>query len=436
LRTVRALGCEIRPNAQFSRKNYFYPDLPKGYQITMYHLPLGVEGHLQMMNEHDKLTNGVGIERVHLEEDTARLFHQGTAGSLVDFNRAGIPLIEIVTKPVIGSAKQAVAYLKELKRLLKFLDISDAKMEDGNFRCELNISIKPEDSEDLGTKVEIKNLNSFRAVERSIEFEIERQTRLLESGSEVRLETRGWDENTDETVHHRFKERSPEYRYFPEPDLPDLLLEGEIMNESAFDLNNIPVRRVCELIERFGVPPYGAELIMSGSGVPDDNRYYMADLLEEAIERHGALGTQAANLMISTVFEFVNKTGKTLDQTDLTAKKLAEITKMVSKEEISIINAKKALSIILSEGGKVKNVVKREGFVLVTEEDEIVTLVKEVMEANEHIVETIRKGKETAISALVGEAMKKSKGNADPRRVNEILRDLIYKKGNRYQHGG
>jgi len=428
LKAARALHCVIPPVAQFARKNYFYPDLPKGYQITMSQFPIGTEGRLDLMDEHDKLTKGTAIERVHLEEDTAKLFHQAEAGTYIDFNRAGLPLLEIVSKPVIKSGQEAVRYLKELKRLLWFLDISDANMEEGNLRCEINISLSPEDSEVLGTKVEIKNLNSFRAVEHSIDFEIKRQTKFLFGGQKVIMETRAWDENIDQTVHLRFKETASEYRYMPEPDIPDIALDGGIMNESAFDLADIPARRVSELIERFGVPPFGANLMLSGTGVSDDKRYFMADFLVEAIDRHGAQGTQAANLMTGTVFEFINRTGRTLDQTDFTPKKLAEITKLVSKEEISITNAKKALSLLLEHGGKVKNIVHREGFVQVTEEDELVTLVKDVMEENEHIVETIRKGKENAIGALVGEAMKKSKGQADPRRVNELFRELILNK--------
>ncbi len=430
LKAARALHCAIPPIAQFARKNYFYPDLPKGYQITMYRFPLGTEGHIDLMNEHDKLSKGRGIERVHLEEDTAKLFHEGAAGTYIDFNRAGLPLLEIVSKPEISSGSEAVRYLKELKRLLWFLDISDANMEEGNLRCELNISLSPEDSGVLGTRVEVKNLNSFRAVEHAIEFEIKRQTKILAGGQKIRMETRGWDENIDKTVHHRFKETVSEYRYFPEPDLPNLTLEGDIMNESAFDLNNIPARRVSELIDRFGVPPFGANLMMSGTGVSEENPYYMADFLIEAIDRHGAQGTQTANLITGTVFEFVNKTGRMLDETDLTPKMLAEITKMVSRDELSITNAKKALNLLLEHGGKVKDVVQREGFVQVTDEDELVTLVREVMEENEQIVETIRKGKETAIGALVGEAMKKSKGQADPRRVNELLTELILFKRN------
>ncbi len=428
LKAARALGCDIPPKAQFARKNYFYPDLPKGYQISMYQFPVGTEGELELLDERDGLAVTIGIERVHLEEDTAKLFHEAGVGSLIDFNRAGVPLLEIVSKPDMKTAREAVSYLKELRRLLRFLGISDANMEEGSFRCEVNVSVRPADSEELGTKVEIKNLNSFKAVERSIEYEIERQRELIRGGGEVRQATMGWDEREGKTVHQRYKEKAPEYRYFPEPDLPDLDLEGDLMNDSAFDLENIPVRRVRGLIERFGVPPYGADLLLSGIGAPADNPYFVADFFEKAVQRHGAQGTQAANLMTGVVFEHVNRAGVTLDQTDLTPKKLAEVTKMVARDELSITNAKKVISLVLVQGGEVRDIVLSEGLVQVTDEDELVTLVREVMEENPRIVETIRKGKETAIGALVGAAMKKSEGQANPKRVNELLRDMILGK--------
>lgn len=429
LKAAKTLRCEIPPHAQFARKNYFYPDLPKGYQISMYQFPIGTGGQIQLLDQHERLYQGIGIERVHLEEDTARLFHEGDVGSLIDFNRAGVPLLEIVSKPDIRNAREAVEYLKELRRLLKFLGVSNSNMEEGSFRCEVNISVRPKDQEELGTKVEIKNLNSFRAVERSIEYEIQRQTKILTGGGKIQQATLGWDEKNEVTVHQRFKEKAPEYRYFPEPDLPDLSLEGDILSESAFDLNNIPVRRVQGLIERFGVPPYGADMLLSGTGSPVDDPYFVADFLEETIDRHGAQGTTAANFMTGTVFEFINRTGITLDQTDLTPKKLAQVTKMVARDELSSTGAKKVISLILEQGGKVRDIVLSEGLIQVSDEDELVTLIKEVMEENERIVETIRKGKINAIGALVGEAMKKSKGQANPKRVNELLQELIL--GNR-----
>ncbi len=430
LKAARALQCEIPPLAQFARKNYFYPDLPKGYQISMYKFPLGVNGRLELVDDRDKGSEAIGIERVHLEEDTARLIHEGDAGSLIDFNRAGIPLLEIVSRPEMKSHEEVVRYLKELRRLIRFLGISNANMEEGSFRCEVNISIRPTDREELGTKVEIKNLNSFRAVEWSIEHETDRQTAILRKGGKVRQATRGWDEDEGVTVHQRYKEKSSEYRYFPEPNLPDILIEGDIKDESAFDQELIPVRKVRSLVGKFGVPPYCADLLMSGTGAPDDNPYYVAVFFEEAIEKHGALGTQASNLMTGTVFEFFNRTGITLDRTDLTPKELALVTKMVSRDELSSTNAKKVIGIILEKGGKVKDIVQREGLVQVTEEDELVGLVREVMEENERIVETIRRGKVNAIGALVGEAMKKSKGQADPKRVNELLQEIILGKKN------
>jgi aspartyl-tRNA(Asn)/glutamyl-tRNA(Gln) amidotransferase subunit B len=427
LMAARAFKCNIPPVAQFARKHYHYPDLPKGYQITMRHFPIGTEGNLELLDKHDKLRGGIAIERVHLEEDSGKLIHDRKSGSLIDYNRAGIPLLEIVTRPEIHSAEKAVRFLKELRRLLGFLGISDANMEEGSFRCEINVSVHPSDTEELGTRVEIKNLNSFRAVERSIEHEIERQTADLKKGIPVRRATYGWDEKAGVTVLQRYKETSSDYRYIPEPDLPELAIEGEILDESAFDLEDIPVRRVRVLIERFGVSAYGADLLMSGNGAPRDDPYFVADFFQEAIETHGAHSTQAANLMTGLVFEYLNKTGTTLDQTDLTPKKLAQVVKMVGKDELSSTSAKKVIDLILGGGGGVMDIVKREGLSQVTDEDEMTKLVKQIIEENEQIVEQIKKGKVNAIGALVGAAMKKSDGQVNPKLVNEKLQELLLK---------
>jgi aspartyl-tRNA(Asn)/glutamyl-tRNA(Gln) amidotransferase subunit B len=428
LQTARALKCEIPPSAQFARKNYFYPDLPKGYQITMYQYPIGVNGKLELLSAQGELVSWIGIERVHLEEDTAKLFHDDKVGSLIDYNRSGLPLLEIVSMPDMTSAVQAVSYLKELRRLLKFLGISNANMEEGSFRCEVNISMHRENDDRRGTKVEIKNLNSFKAVEKSIEYEIVRQTNLLRTKGEIKQATMGWDEKEGKTVQQRLKEKAPEYRYFPEPDLPDLMLEGEILNESLFDLDKIPVHRVRSLIERFGVSYSNADLLMSGIGAPEDNPYFVADFFEETVQRHKAQGTPVVNFMTGTVFEHIKKTGITLDQTDLTPKKLAEITKLVDQGDLSSMNAKRVLSIILEEGGKVRDIVLKEGLIQVSDEDELIRMVKEVIEENAEISESIRRGKVQAIGALVGIALKKSKGQANPKRVNELLSELLTQK--------
>lgn len=428
LKAARALKCQIPPSAQFARKNYFYPDLPKGYQISMYQYPIGVDGKLELLSDQGEITEGVGIERVHLEEDTAKLFHEEKLGSLIDFNRSGVPLIEIVSKPDITSARQAVSYLKELRRLLKFLGISNASMEEGSFRCEVNISMKREGDEELGAKVEIKNLNSFRAVERSIEFEISRQTMILQQNGEIRQATLGWDEKEGRTVHQRYKEKAPEYRYFPEPDIPDLILEGSLINDSLFDMEMLPVYRVHALVTRFGVSYSNADLLMSGTGSPENNPYYIADFFEEAVQKHKARGTPTVNLIVGTVFEYLNKTGITLDQTDLTSRKIAEITKMLDSGDLSSTNAKKIVQIVLERGGEVRDIVLNEGLIQVSEDDELVKFIKEIIEENADIAESIRRGKIQAIGALVGIAMKKSNGQVNPKRVNELLTEMLAPK--------
>lgn len=427
LMASRALMCTLPHMAQFSRKHYFYPDLPKGYQITMYKHPIGTEGRLEFLGEQDKLDVSIEIERVHLEEDSGKLLHESNLGSWIDFNRAGIPLVEIVTRPVITSSYNAVRFLKELRRTFRFLGISNGNMEEGSFRCEVNISVHPANSEELGTKVELKNLSSFRAVARGIDYEVERQTACLGKGEPVRHETRGWDEKQEITVHQRYKEEASDYRYMPEPDLPELAIAGEVLDESAFDLADIPARRVKALIDRFGVSAHGADLLMSGTGAPGENPYFVADFFEEAIEVHHAHSTQTANLMVGVVFEYLNEARVTLDQTDLTPKKIAQIVKMVGKEELSSTNAKRVVEVILEQGGKVMDIIKRESLSQVSDEDELTKLVKLVIEENEQIAEQIRKGKVNAIGALVGAAMKKSEGQANPKLINEKLQEMLLK---------
>jgi aspartyl-tRNA(Asn)/glutamyl-tRNA(Gln) amidotransferase subunit B len=326
------------------------------------------------------------------------------------------------------SGSTAVRYLKELRRVIRFYGISNANMEEGSFRCEVNISLRPVGTEDFGTKVEIKNLNSFRAVERSIDYEIKRQTEILNKREIVRHETRGWDDKEGVTVHQRFKERAPEYRYFPEPDLPDLHLTDTISEEALIDLEELPVRQVRGLIERFGVPPQSAELLMSGIGAPVEDPYYVGEFFEKCIDRHGGHGTLAVNLITGIIFEHLNKENTTLDQTVLTPKKLAEVTKMVARDEVSSTNAKLIVARILKEGGDVREIVVDEGLVQVSDEDELVTLVREVIEENESIVEEIKRGKINAIGSLVGTAMKKSDGQANPKRVNELLHEILLPK--------
>lgn len=403
-RVGAALGGTIADFTEFDRKNYFYPDIPKGYQISQYKYPLVSGGELA----------GIAITRIHLEEDTARSTHKGSE-SLVDFNRAGVPLMELVTEPVIHTAEDASNFARELQLLLRTLGVSDANLEKGEMRIEANISIS--NSDELGTKVEVKNLNSFRSVERAIQFEIQRHTKVLEEGGKLVQETRGWDENKQETFSQRLKEGAADYRYFPEPDLPKMKL-SEITELSVDALKDGLPELPWERRERY-----------QAMGLKEEDVVYLVSSLERsAFFDAVAEGLQdeekikrAVNYLTSDIVGYYKEHPEEEEFARIIPLEFVHVIEMTFSGEISSRGAKDILRILLSEGGEAKAIAEREGLFQVQDTEAIVKVVKEIIAENPSVVEEYKSGKEASLQFLVGQGMKKTKGAANP----ALLKDTI-----------
>ena len=414
-----ALNGEILNHSRFDRKSYFYPDLPKGYQISQYELPLVKGGELL----------GVPIRRIHLEEDTARLLHDGDA-SLVDFNRAGVPLMELVTEPVIGSVDEALKFGKELQLLLRYLEISEADMEKGQFRLEANISLAPEGHGELGTKVELKNLNSFRAVKNALAYEVERQKGLLENGEEVSQETRGWNEAKGVTVPQRGKEEAHDYRYLPEPDLPPMEFtssEDIKLEELRRALPELPEIKRERFKKEFNLPEKQIDILISDR--------YLADYFEKAISEFLALETDekvrstglVANYLTSDLGGLLNEQGIRIQDAKVTPENFAELVKLIQKGDISSRIAKDILREMAATGMDPHEIIREKGLTQISDEVEIVKIIEKVIAENQEAVISYKKGKASALQFLAGQVMAKANGRANPQVVQEILKKLLEK---------
>ncbi|HYD92898.1 MAG TPA: Asp-tRNA(Asn)/Glu-tRNA(Gln) amidotransferase subunit GatB [Candidatus Paceibacterota bacterium] len=410
LRVGTALGGTLADYSEFDRKSYFYPDIPKGYQISQYQHPLVSGG----------LLNDVAITRVHLEEDTARSTHHG-GKSLVDFNRAGVPLMELVTEPVIHDAKTAGDFARELQLLLRTLGVSDANLEKGEMRIEANISVSNTDS--FGTKVEVKNLNSFRSVERAIEYEVKRQAELLRSGGAVVQETRGWNEAKQETFHQRFKEGSADYRYFPEPDLPKMKL-SEIPEFSAEELRaslpELPWERRARY-EALGIKR--EDSLFLGSSIVRSNFF---DAVLRVLENSERLAQLAANYITSDLAGYYAKSG-TSEYEKISPEALAGLVRMLAENKLSSRGAKDALLVLAQEGGTPEAVVEARGLAQVSDRESLRPIVQEMLQEQAGVVEDYRKGKEVALKYLVGQAMKVTKGAGNPALLQELILEEVAK---------
>ncbi|MBI1975488.1 MAG: Asp-tRNA(Asn)/Glu-tRNA(Gln) amidotransferase subunit GatB [Candidatus Vogelbacteria bacterium] len=409
IRVGTAIGGTIADFTEFDRKNYFYPDIPKGYQITQYAYPLVVGGELQ----------DVSITRVHLEEDTARSQHGERGESLLDFNRAGVPLMELVTEPVIRSAEEASAFARELQLLLRYLGASEANMDKGEMRVEANISISKDGAR--GTKVEIKNLNSFRAVERAIAYEMERQERILESGEKVAQETRGWDEGKQKTFSQRVKESSHDYRYFPDPDVPKLKISevAEFQNIAA-TLPELPSDKRARLGEKFGLATKMAE-------------YFVGDALacaffEESIapfEEDAKKIMLAANYLVSDVAGLMQKKGDGYSSLKFTPLDFASLVEMIHRREISSRGAKDILAAMYARGGKPESLARELHLYQRSNRDELVELAKKLIAEDPKIAAEYRAGKTQAIQFFIGRGMKETKGSANPQLLKEVFEEAL-----------
>ena len=420
-RLALVLHCEIAPYSIFHRKNYFYPDMPKNFQISQYDLPLGVGGYLDLETEEEKVR--IGITRVHLEEDTGKSVHASESGrihasqySLEDFNRAGVPLLEIVTEPDVRTPEQARAFMQELKSIMEHLEVSDCKMEEGSLRCDANISLRLHDSEQLGVKAEVKNMNSFRALYRALEYEIERQEGVLGTGGEVVQETRHWDADANVTTPLRTKEYAFDYRYFPEPDLVPLELDRSFIDEIGAGLPELPSQRRKRLREDHGLPEHDAGILTSSKAVGD---FY------EAAVAAGADPKSASNWMMGELSAYLNAQNIEISEVLITPAQLADMIGLIEKGVISGKIAKSVFEEMLANGKDPGAIVEEKGITQISDEEELVRHIKEAIGENPASVDDYRKGKQKALGFLVGQVMRKTKGRANPQLVNELLLRIL-----------
>lgn len=413
-----ALNCEILPFSKFDRKNYYYPDLPKNFQTSQYDLPIAVNGYLDIeVNGEQKR---IGITRVHMEEDAGKLVHAGSIAtsdySLVDYNRTGVPLIEIVSEPDMRSPEEAKAYLEKLKAILQYIDVSDCKMEEGSLRCDANISLRPSGSDKLGTKTEIKNLNSFKSVQRGLEYEAARHEEVLEDGGKIIQETRSWDENNGVTVSLRSKEQAHDYRYFPEPDLVPIIVDPATIDEIRKNLPELPDARKARLTADYGLSSYDAGVITASRA--------MADYYDEIIMLN-VDAKIAANWLMGEVLKHLNNANMDIEACPVTPKKLAGLISLIDKGTISNKIAKTVFEEMWTTGKDAEVIVKEKGMVQISDAGEIIGIIDKVIADNPQSVADFQAGKEKAIGFLVGQTMKQTKGRANPEMVNKLLRERL-----------
>lgn len=417
-----AIDGKITPHSKFDRKQYFYPDLPKNYQISQYDLPIVEQGQLEIEIV-DKKTKEVsrkiiGITRLHMEEDAGKLVHagserlSGSTHSLVDFNRTGVPLLEIVSEPDLRTGAEAAEYAQELRRLVRYLGISDGNMQEGSLRCDVNISVRKKGAKKFGTKVEIKNMNSFSAIQKAIEYEIDRQIEAIENGELIVQETRLWEEASQRTISMRKKEGSSDYRYFPEPDLPPLEVSPEQLKAWAEELPELPARKRRRYEEEFGLSAYDARVLT------DDRT--VAEYFETAVIA-GANAKLVANWISQDIAAYLNNNKLTITEIALQASDLAELVKLIETGTISGKIAKEILPELLTEGGSPKALVEKKGLIQISDTSAIEKLIEEIIAAHPSELEKFRAGKTNLKGFFVGQVMKKSGGKADPKLTSQIL---------------
>ena len=415
--TALALNCQIPEFSKFDRKNYFYPDLPKGYQISQYDLPLSRDGWLDI--EVDGENRRIGIERVHLEEDTAKLVHLD-GHSLVDFNRAGVPLMEIVSRPDIRTPEEARQYLTKLRNIVRYLGVNSGNMEEGAMRCEANISLRPRGRSELGTKVEVKNLNSFHSVKLALEYEIERQARSLEAGGRIKQVTMGWDEARGVTVVQRSKEHAHDYRYFPEPDLPPLVLSREWVEGIRARLPELPDARRDRFMEQYGLSRYDADVLAAERPV--------ADYFESCTRAYPDAKT-LSNWITGELFRLLKATDAGIKTVKIAPDALAELLTLVEKGTISISIAKDVFAEMFETGRSALHIVEEQGLAQISDLEELSRIIEQVIAENPGPVAEYLGGKEAVLRFLVGQVMKATRGKANPKLVNRLLREKLRSQG-------
>jgi aspartyl-tRNA(Asn)/glutamyl-tRNA(Gln) amidotransferase subunit B len=428
IKTGLALNCKIAEDSKFDRKNYFYPDLPKGYQISQYDQPIASGGWLEIRNSKSEIRK-IRITRIHLEEDTGSLMHpEGADYSLVNLNRAGIPLMELVTEPDITSGREAKLFAGELQLILKYLGVSSADMEKGQMRVEVNISISK--GKTLGTKVEIKNLNSFKVVEKAVDFEIKRQEEVLEAGNKVVQETRGWHDKKEITFSQREKEEAHDYRYFPEPDLPPMHFDKDYVKEIKLSMPELPEQKRERFKKEYGLDDASVEFFVVNKDLSEYYEKVVSEFEEWTIEEekgeaHKKVSKMVANYLISDIQGLL--AGKTFIETEfkITPENFAEFIKMIYKGEISSKIAKMVIVDMFNTGGDPSAIVDENNWGQMSDDGELEKVVKEVISKNPKAVEDYKKGKQNSLQFLAGQVMAVTRGTAKPDKVQELLKSLL-----------
>jgi aspartyl-tRNA(Asn)/glutamyl-tRNA(Gln) amidotransferase subunit B len=421
VKAALALNCEIAPHSKFDRKQYFYPDLPKNYQISQYDLPIAKGGWLEieLVDEAGNPTRKkIGITRLHMEEDAGKLVHagsdrlSGSAYSLVDFNRTGVPLVEIVSEPDIRSGAEAAEYAQELRRILRYLGVSDGNMQEGSLRCDVNISVRPVGEEKFGTKVEIKNMNSFSAIQRAIEYEIDRQIKAIEAGERIVQETRLWEEGSQRTISMRSKEGSSDYRYFPEPDLPAVEVSASLQQQWKAQLPELPASKRHRYESELGLSAYDARVLTDDRQVAE---YF------EAVVAQGANPKQAGNWVMGDIAAYLKENKLGIGEIALTPATLTELISLIDAGTISGKIAKDILPELLAKGGSAKELVESKGLIQISDTGALEKIIDGVLAASPKELEQYRAGKTKLLGFFVGQVMKQTGGRADPKLTNQLL---------------
>jgi len=419
IKLALAIKINIHLCSVFSRKNYFYPDLPKGYQITQYHSPFATEGYLKI--DTGTAQKVIGIERINLEEDAGKSIHDGMLDSsqktYLDFNRSGVPLLEIVGKPEISSPAEAVEFLQLLRTLLQYLEICDGNMEEGSLRCDANLSVREKGNQKMGVKTEIKNLNSFRFLHKALEYEAERQIDLLRKGQPILQKTRLWDSSQNKTLPMRSKEEAHDYRYFPDPDLPPLVISQELIHRVRATLPELPQEKVERFTRQYGIPLYDAKILASSRDLAD---YF------EQIALASGNPKQASNWIMRDVLQYLKEANIQIKQFPIPPKNLAELISLIEKKEITLSLAKeKVFPQMMQKKKEAPQIIKEEGLSQIRDEGKIREVILEVIEKNPKPFQQYQQGKVKTFGFFVGQVMKETRGHADPQLVHKILKEIL-----------
>jgi len=415
MRACLATHCTIEPMNRFARKNYFYPDLPKGYQISQFELPLGTNGYININVDGTK--KRIGLTRIHMEEDAGKLIHGENLGSpgksYVDFNRTGVPLCEVVSEPDLRSSEEARAYLIELKSILEYTGVSDCNMEEGSLRCDANVSIRPVGQKEFGTRTELKNLNSFKFIQKAIEYEVDRQTKLLDQGDTVKQETRLYDADRNETFPMRGKEEAHDYRYFPDPDLPPLVIEDAEVEYLRSSLPELPDARCDRFIDTYQLRKSDAQQLTADRGI--------ADYFEETVREAGGNSKIATNWVTGDLMAALNRDSLPIEQSRVSPISLGKLICRINDQSISGKIAKDIFSDLWDNGGDVDQIIEARGLKQISDSAELEQVVEKILSKFREQADQVRQGQEKVLSFLVGQVMKETGGKANPKAVNEIL---------------